>query len=156
MAIIQISSIGESSYRKCHKRTYRAPLLHFKAPPFATWLGMGFIYDGVTGIYAGPTPPATTDVRAGVPYVNGAMTGTLDLPDTSNVKAGVTFDGASKAGTYAPDLPSANDLKINVTCGVDDPGGPVTGTYAGEPLYPPQCVHSGLAPLPQRLEVSLA
>lgn len=42
--------------------------------------------------------PAAGDVRNGT--ATGLSTGTLDLPAEASVKTGVTFDGASKTGTY--------------------------------------------------------
>lgn len=130
----------------------------YKAPPAAADLRVGAVYDQVTGTYVGALPdfPANSHVRAGVEFDNGGRIGALDLPSVGNVKGGVVFDGGSKTGTYAPDLPLAEELMLGVTRGVNDPGGPVIGTYAGEPLYPPQQIHFHLAPIPQRLEVSLA
>lgn len=48
------------------------------------------------------TDPGIANVRSGTGYaISGAsLTGTLDLPTVGNVKTGVTFDGATKTGTY--------------------------------------------------------
>jgi hypothetical protein len=45
--------------------------------------------------------PAITDVRDGVDYSNGDLTGTLDLPAEADVKLGVQYDNTTKTGTYA-------------------------------------------------------
>lgn len=48
------------------------------------------------------TDPGIANVRSGTGYqISGSsLTGTLDLPTAANVKTGITFDGASKTGTY--------------------------------------------------------
>lgn len=63
--------------------------------------------DGQTGTYDGSdrwTDPGEVNVRNGTAYkVNSTSnnkTGTLDLPTEANTKIGVTYDGASKTGTY--------------------------------------------------------
>lgn len=43
--------------------------------------------------------PATTNVRAGTTYDGGTKTGLMDLPGVANVLSGVTFDDSTKTGT---------------------------------------------------------
>lgn len=61
-----------------------------------------------TGTYTGAdrnTDPGEANVRSGTAYKSNSTTnnktGTLDLPIEADVRAGITFDGASKTGTYS-------------------------------------------------------
>jgi hypothetical protein len=63
-----------------------------------TWTLKNF---SLTYDYDGPVSPnAAADVRLGTDLGDGTL-GTLDLPDEPDVLLGVTYDGATKTGTYA-------------------------------------------------------
>jgi hypothetical protein len=49
-----------------------------------------------------PTVPVTTDVRNGVSYANGALTGTLVVPNPANVRQGVPTDNTVGTAALTP------------------------------------------------------
>lgn len=70
--------------------------------------GVAFESSGAsTGTYTGSdrwTDPGVANVRSGTAYkadsTTNNKTGTLDLPSEADVRSGVTYDGATKTGTY--------------------------------------------------------
>jgi hypothetical protein len=69
---------------------------------------------------------AKANIRLGTEII-GAEAGTLDLPAEADVKEGVTFDQATKTGTYAP--PAADyPAEADVRSGVEFDDGEKTGT----------------------------
>jgi hypothetical protein len=75
----------------------------------------------VSGVAKTPTltSPTATDLRSGV--TSCGTTGTLDLPVTANVLSGITFDNATKTGTYScPSLtcPSVSCLTLPQALGL--------------------------------------
>jgi hypothetical protein len=65
--------------------------------------------------FTAPGLPNASDIRLSV-VVKG-VTGTLDLPATSNVKSGIVYDNTTKTGTYLGDGAGADNVTINVTNG---------------------------------------
>ena len=70
-----------------------------------------------------PDYPVVGDVRNGISYDSGNLTGTLDLPAVTDVRLGTDFDNALQTGTL--NLPAPGDVVL----GVDYDNGNQTGTF---------------------------
>jgi hypothetical protein len=89
---------------------------------------IGVAGDGGTGTYDGSdrySDPGILNVRSGTTYMfnstSSNRTGLLDLPLTANVLTGVTYDSATKTGTYAcpsTSCPAANCLTLPQAIGL--------------------------------------
>ncbi len=76
----------------------------------------GYMSGGAVQLNTAADYPATGDVRDGVDFNFGTLTGTLILPDTSSVLVGVDYgDAAEFSGTYAPTL--QGDVRTGVFYG---------------------------------------
>lgn len=87
------------------------------ASPALSDVKIGVAGDGGTGTYDGTdrhTHAAASDLRLGVQEKNNStslnLTGTLDLPATSDVKNLVTFDNGTKTGTFTGGGATANEI----------------------------------------------
>lgn len=57
--------------------------------------------------------PSIDDVRVGVAYNSGALTGVLNIPVVGNVRSGVTYDNATKTGVL--NLPAVGNVRSGTT-----------------------------------------
>ena len=88
----------------------------------------GVVYNngGLTGTAASASLPLVTDVRLGVSYNDGALTGTMVIPEESNVRLGVGYDVAPNAKTGNVREPIEAQVQLSVAYGTNDT---LTGTY---------------------------
>lgn len=89
--------------------------------------------------------PAITNVRQGIVYASGLLTGVLNLPIPNNVRFGVPYgaNGTEYNGTV--ELPAENKVRIGIGYGAN--GTEFTGTFrCGPPMPPTGTATQGVTP----------
>lgn len=113
----------------------------------------GVAGDGGTGTYDGSdrwTDPGQTNVRSATAYkansTTNNKTGTLDLPSTSNVKTGVSYDNSGSTGTYDGSDRWSNPGPTNVRSGTAYKANSTSNNQTGSCAVPVAAdVRSGVA-----------